>query len=75
MRYILMTIFAMLMFVGCSTKQAPKPVVVVDEVEKPKPIYHAPRKRGVVPPLPKREEDIDVDSAVDSAMDDLLPPE
>ncbi|SFV50998.1 hypothetical protein MNB_SV-6-1056 [hydrothermal vent metagenome] len=71
LKYTLFSIVALLIFGGCASKPEPKPVVV--EVEKPKPVYVAPKrvKRGKVPPLPKREEDIDVDAAVDSAMQNL----
>lgn len=68
LRYMILSITALVIFGGCASKPEPEPVVV--EVEKPKPIYVAPR-RGKVPPLPKREEDIDVDAAVDSAMGNL----
>lgn len=76
MKYIFLMIVTLFVFSGCSSKQEPTPKVepepaVVAKVETPKPVYHAPRKKGVVPPLPKREEDIDVDSAVDSAMGDI----
>jgi len=68
LKYLLSGIVALLLFSGCASKPEPEPVIV--EVEKPKPVYVAPR-RGKVPPLPKREEDIDVDAAVDNAMADL----
>lgn len=77
MKYIFLMIVTLFVFSGCSSKQEPTPKVepepkpVVAKVEKPKPVYHASRKKGVVPPLPKRETDIDVDSAVDSAMGDI----
>ncbi len=63
---MILSITALMLLGGCATKE-PEPVLVVAEVEKPKPVYVAP-KRGKVPPLPKREKDIDVDSAVDNAM-------
>jgi len=76
MKYIFLMIAAVFVFSGCSSKQEPTPkeakpeVVEPKKVEqpKPKPVYHASHKKGVVPPLPKREEDIDVDKAVDSIM-------
>ncbi len=73
MKYIILSISALLFLGGCSAKIEPEPELepVVVKEPKPKPVYHAPRKKGKVPPLPKREEDIDVDSAVDSAMGDI----
>lgn len=75
MKYISLSILALLLLGGCASKPEPEPKpqppVVVAVVEKPKPVvYQAPVKKGVVPPLPKREEDIDVDSVVDIAMGD-----
>lgn len=71
MKQIALSISALLLWGGCSAKPEPEPQPVMVKVEKPKPVYQAPRKKGKVPPLPKREEDIDVDSAVDSAMGDI----
>jgi len=78
LKYTILSITALLIFGGCASKPEPepepepKPVVakIVKPKRKPKPVYVAPRK-GKVPPLPKREEDIDVDAAVDAAMGNL----
>ncbi len=45
---------------------APKPII--QTVEKPKVVVQAPLKKGEVPPLPEREKDVDLDSAVDGAL-------
>jgi len=77
-KYIVLGISTLLMLGGCvgQPKPLPKPQPkpVVKEVKKPKPVYHAPRKRkhGKVPPLPEREVDVNMDSMVDQAMDETL---
>ncbi len=73
-KYIVLGISALLMLGGCvgqpKPQPQPKPVVVEKKVVKKKPVYKkkAPRKHGEVPPLPKREVDVDMDSMVDQAM-------
>ena len=70
MKYMILGISALLMLGGCvgQPKPQPRPKPVVKEVEKPKPVYRAPRKHGKVPPLPEREVDVDMDNMVDQAM-------
>ena len=71
MKYIILGISALLMLGGCVGQPKPpepKPQPVVKKVEKPKPVYRAPRKIGKVPPLPEREVDVDMDNMVDQAM-------
>ena len=70
LKYTILSITALLIFGGCASKPEPEPVVEKIVKPKPKPAYVTPR-RGKVPPLPKREEDIDVDAAVDAAMGNL----
>jgi len=81
MRYSIVAIAALLMFSGCvgMQKPAPEPKPVVKKVEKPKPkpkrksvVRHKKPKKGKVPPLPKREVDVDLDSMVDQAADAVL---
>ncbi len=74
-KYIAFGTSVLLMLGGCAGQEQPAPIVVVppkpviQTVEKPKVVVtHAPLKKGEVPPLPEREKDIDLDSAVDGAL-------
>ena len=77
-KYIVLGISAILMLGGCVGQPRPKPEPVVKKVEQPKPkpkrksapVRHY--KKGEVPPLPKREVDVDMDSMVDQASAEVL---
>ena len=72
-KYSILGLLALLMLGGCvgqpKPKLQPKPVM---EAEKPKPVQPRRLKKGEVPPLPKREVDVDMDSMVDQAAAEVL---
>jgi PBP1b-binding outer membrane lipoprotein LpoB len=76
MKYIIVLISALLLFSGCTRR--PQPQVVVKEVnatvvpEKKVVVQAAPRKNRKVPPLPTPEVEIDIDSMVDQATDEVI---
>jgi len=75
MKYIILFVSALLLFSGC-TRQ-PKPQVIVKEVNatvvpEKKVVVQAPKKNRKVPPLPTPEVEIDIDSMVDQATDEVI---
>jgi outer membrane biosynthesis protein TonB len=78
MKYIILGVAALLMLGGCvgEPRPMPKPKPVVKEEPKPKPkpkpVRAKRHKKGVVPPLPKREVDVDLDNIVDQAAAEVL---
>jgi hypothetical protein len=77
MKYIVLSVTVLLMFGGCAgmMKAKPESKPVVKKVVEPKPAPASGQrklKKGEVPPLPEREVDVDMDSMVDQAADEVL---
>ena len=72
MKYIAMSVFAIVILAGCVGEPRPRPQPVVKKVEKPKPAPVKHYKKGEVPPLPEREVDVDLDNVVDQAAAEVL---